>query len=141
MANNRYGCREKGLIKMAGKALILDDSRAIRGVMAKILGKLGFESVQAGNGVEALTIMENEGKTIDLIMADWNMPEMNGLEFVQHLRARPEFNFIPVIMVTTETNINQMVLALSAGANEYIMKPFTSEMVEEKLSILQVSSK
>jgi two-component system chemotaxis response regulator CheY len=126
---------------MARKALVLDDSRAIRGVMAKILGNLGFASVHASNGMEALALMEREGETIDLIMADWNMPELNGLEFVKRLRAQSQFSAVPIIMVTTETNIDQMVLALNAGANEYIMKPFTAAMVEEKLSILQVSSK
>lgn len=126
---------------MTAKALILDDSRAIRGVMAKILAKLGFASVQAGNGTEALAVMEREGETINVILADWNMPVMNGLEFVRSLRANAKFSAIPVIMVTTETNIDQMVTALSAGANEYIMKPFTADMVQEKLTMLQVFSR
>jgi two-component system chemotaxis response regulator CheY len=66
------------------------------------------------------------------------MPEMDGLSFVKAVRADRRFEALPIVMVTTETHIEQMVLALSAGANEYIMKPFTSEMVEDKLRMLQV---
>jgi two-component system chemotaxis response regulator CheY len=66
------------------------------------------------------------------------MPEMNGLEFVKAMRAEPRCASVPVVMVTTETHIDQMVTALEAGANEYIMKPFTAEMVEDKLRLLQV---
>jgi two-component system, chemotaxis family, chemotaxis protein CheY len=124
---------------MAAKALVLDDSRAMRGVLSKILVRLGFEIVQAGNGVEALAVMDREGAEIELILADWNMPEMNGLEFVKALRTQVKFAATPVIMVTTETNVDQMLEALSAGANEYIMKPFTAEMVEAKLLLVQAS--
>ena len=120
------------------KALVLDDSRAMRSVLTKILGQFGFETVQASHGIEALAVMAREGATIDLILSDWNMPEMNGLEFVQALRAQACFAAVPVIMVTTETELDQMMLALSSGANEYIMKPFTAEMVEEKLRLLGV---
>jgi len=125
---------------MAGKALVMDDSRAIRGVLSKILNSLGFDTVQASNGVEALALMAREGADVGLILADWNMPEMNGLDFVKNLRAQPQFAAVPIIMVTTETNIDHMIEALTAGANEYIMKPFTSAMVEEKLRILQIAT-
>lgn len=129
---------------MASKALVLDDSRAMRGVLSKILVTLGFETVQAANGLEALAVMKQEGPAgkdggIKLILSDWNMPEMNGLEFVRAVRSQACYAQVAIIMVTTETNIDQMVEALSAGANEYIMKPFTAEIVEEKLRILQLS--
>ena len=74
---------------------------------------------------------------VDVVLSDWNMPEMNGLEFVKALRADPKFARVVVVMVTTETHIEQMMIALEAGANEYIMKPFTAEMVEDKLRMLQ----
>lgn len=127
------------------KALILDDSRAMRGVLSKILTTLGFATVQASNGIEALAVMDTESHGADeerivLILADWNMPEMNGLEFVKALRAQPRYAAVRIIMVTTETNVDQMVEALTAGADEYIMKPFTAQMVEEKLRILEICS-
>lgn len=120
------------------KSLIMDDSRAMRGVLSKIMIHLGFETVQAGNGIEALAVMAREGDSIGLILADWNMPEMNGLEFVKALRAQPKFAGVRILMITTETEVDQMILALTAGANEYLMKPFTPLMVEEKLRMLQV---
>ncbi len=128
---------------IVARALVLDDSRAMRGVLSKILEALGFETVQASNGIEALGIMASEeqrldGKEIGLVLADWNMPEMNGLEFVKTLRTQPRFDHVRIIMVTTETNVDQMVVALTAGVNEYIMKPFTSEVVQEKLRIISI---
>lgn len=119
-------------------ALVIDDSRAMRGVLSKILVQLGFVTVQAGNGIEALGVMAQEGDSIQLILADWNMPEMNGLEFVTALRTQSKYDAVRILMVTTETEVDQMILALTAGANEYVMKPFTPSMVEEKLRMLQV---
>jgi two-component system chemotaxis response regulator CheY len=123
---------------MAAKALVVDDSRAMRGILAKILGRLGFEVLQAGDGREAMTVLDEQFPTIELVLSDWNMPEMNGLEFVKAVRADARFAGVPVIMVTTETHIDQMLTALTAGANEYLMKPFTAEMVEDKLRLLHV---
>lgn len=132
------------MVATVARALILDDSRAMRGVLSKILNTLGFETVQASNGVEALSVMDAAGSALDgsgitLILADWNMPEMNGLEFVKALRTQSRFDAVRVIMCTTETNVDQMVEALTAGANEYIMKPFTAEIVEAKLRILEIA--
>jgi two-component system chemotaxis response regulator CheY len=123
---------------MSTKALVVDDSRAMRSILCKILVKLGFEVVQAGDGKEALAVLARESSPVELVLSDWNMPEMNGLEFVKAMRAEPRYAAVPVVMVTTETHIEQMVIALDAGANEYIMKPFTAEMVENKLRMLQV---
>ena len=75
---------------------------------------------------------------LTVILVDWNMPEMNGLEFVQALRADPRYNHVPLMMVTTETEIEQMYRALEAGANEYVMKPFTEEVIADKLRLLGV---
>lgn len=123
---------------MSTKALVVDDSRAMRSILSKILAKLGFEVLQAGDGIEALAVLEQEPGAVELVLSDWNMPEMNGLEFVKAMRAQPRYAAVPVVMVTTETHIEQMVVALEAGANEYIMKPFTAEMVENKLRMLEV---
>lgn len=73
-----------------------------------------------------------------VILVDWNMPEMNGLDFVRSIRANPKFSEIPLVMVTTETEIEQMDRALEAGANEYVMKPFTDEVIADKLRLLGV---
>jgi two-component system, chemotaxis family, chemotaxis protein CheY len=119
------------------RALVVDDSRAMRSIISKILARLGFEVVQAADGVEALATLST-GAPVDVVLSDWNMPEMNGLEFVKALRADPKFARVVVVMVTTETHIEQMMTALEAGANEYIMKPFTAEVIEDKLRMLQV---
>jgi two-component system chemotaxis response regulator CheY len=124
---------------MSFKALVLDDSTTMRVVLCKILAKLGFESVQASDGIEGLAAIAREGPSFGLVLADWNMPQMNGLEFLKSLRARPDLATVPFIMVTIETEVDHMVEALSAGADEYLMKPFTTEMLEAKLRILQVS--
>jgi len=119
------------------RALVVDDSRAMRSIISKILARLGFEVAQAADGVEALATLST-GAPFDVVLSDWNMPEMNGLEFVKALRADPRFARVVVVMVTTETHIEQMMTALEAGANEYIMKPFTAEVIEDKLRMLQV---
>jgi two-component system chemotaxis response regulator CheY len=136
LANGMQSNKKRNIFM--ANALVMDDSRAMRGVLSKILVQLGFETLQAANGIEALAVMAREGDTIEVILADWNMPEMNGLEFVKALRAQPRFDAVRILMVTTETEVDQMILALTAGANEYVMKPFTPSMVEEKLRMLQV---
>jgi two-component system, chemotaxis family, chemotaxis protein CheY len=120
------------------RALVVDDSRAMRGILSKILIRMGFNVLQAADGREAIAALNAAAPAVDLVLSDWNMPEMNGLEFVKALRADPKFAAVTVVMVTTETHIEQMITALEAGANEYIMKPFTAEMVEDKLRMLQV---
>jgi two-component system chemotaxis response regulator CheY len=73
---------------------------------------------------------------VKLVLADWNMPEMNGLELVKRLRQNPEFDSLKVLMVTTETEMDQMASALQAGADEYVMKPFTKDILTQKLEIV-----
>ncbi len=121
------------------KALVVDDSRTIRTIIKRILIDLGFQVLEAGNGLEGLKVMETEKNAVELVLADWNMPEMNGLELVKELRKNPEFASLKVIMVTTETEMSQMTSALEAGANEYIMKPFTKDILKEKLAIVGVA--
>jgi two-component system, chemotaxis family, chemotaxis protein CheY len=124
------------------RAMVVDDSRAIRMILSKTLGSLGFEVSQASNGREALERMvevQRDGDApLSVVLVDWNMPEMNGLEFVQSVRARPEYGDVKLMMVTTETQIEQMTRALDAGANEYVMKPFTEEVISDKLRLMGV---
>jgi len=120
------------------KAMVIDDSRTTRMILANTLAELGYEVCQAPNGKEALAAVERENGSISLFLVDWNMPEMNGLEFVKHLRADPRFSSVPLMMVTTETEMRQMTAALEAGANEYVMKPFTKEIIADKLRLMGV---
>jgi two-component system chemotaxis response regulator CheY len=120
------------------KALVIDDSRAMRMIISQTLAGCGFEVVQAANGRLGLEKMDREGTAFHVVLVDWNMPELNGLEFVQQVRANPAFNGVPLVMVTTETEIEQMARALEAGANEYVMKPFTREVIEDKLRLVGV---
>jgi two-component system chemotaxis response regulator CheY len=115
--------------------LLIDDSRAIRVILGRMLGQLGFEVDEAANGREGLERLE-AGLTPELVLVDWNMPEMNGLEFVTAVRRPPYSSSARVMMVTTETEVPQMVRALEAGADEYLMKPFTRESIAEKLQLL-----
>lgn len=121
------------------KALIVDDSRAIRSVIRRKLTDLGFEVFEAGNGQEGLERID-EHPDIGIILVDWNMPVMDGLEFVRRVRKTPDTARMPLLMVTSETEIRQMVKALAAGANEYLMKPFDAQALEEKLQLLGVKA-
>jgi two-component system chemotaxis response regulator CheY len=119
-------------------ALVVDDSRAVRMILVRTLKELGYEVREAANGREAMEVMETERNSVRLVLADWNMPEMNGLDLVKALRKRPEFASLVVVMVTTEAEMSQMVAALEAGANEYVMKPFTKDILVEKLNMTGV---
>jgi two-component system chemotaxis response regulator CheY len=122
------------------KALVVDDSKTIRMIIRRILLELGYEVCEAGNGIEALRVLEAEKTVVTLVLADWNMPEMNGLDLLKQLRLDPDLASLKVIMVTTETEISQMASALEAGANEYVMKPFTREILKGKLELIGISA-
>jgi two-component system chemotaxis response regulator CheY len=123
---------------MMAKALVVDDSRAVRMILARTLKELGFEVREAANGREALEVIEAEKTAVTLVLADWNMPEINGLELLKQLRQKPELSSLVVVMVTTETELDQMAAALEAGANEYVMKPFTKDILVEKLQLVGI---
>ena len=123
---------------MMAKALVVDDSRAMRMILTKTLKELGYEVCEAANGREALEVIEAEKSAVSLVLADWNMPEINGLDLLKQLRQNPELASLVVVMVTTETELDQMVAALEAGANEYVMKPFTRDILVEKLQLTGV---
>jgi len=117
------------------KALVVDDSKAIRQIERKYLEELGFEVLEAENGEEALKVVK-ENPDIELILLDWHMPVMNGYEFLKKLRENPEWSGIKVMMVTTENQQKSVIEAIMAGANEYLMKPFDKEMLETKIRFL-----
>ena len=117
------------------KALIVDDSKAIRQIEKKYLEELGFEVLEAEHGEEALQVLE-ENPDIKLILLDWHMPVMNGYEFLKRARENPKWNEIKIMMVTTENQQKSVIDAVMAGANEYLMKPFDKEMLETKIRYL-----
>ena len=121
------------------RALIVDDSRAMRMTLSKYLKALGFEIHQAANGLEALKTLQ-EMDWADIALVDWNMPGMNGVEFVHSVRAQDKYKDLRIMMVTSETDVERMLLALEAGADEYVMKPFTQEIIQGKLSLLGLAA-
>lgn len=120
---------------MRSKALVVDDSKAIRLLIARVLRQIGYEVQEAANGREALEMIAGGNSGVELILADWNMPEMNGLDLLKRLRQNPALSSLAVVMVTTETEIEQIAEAMEAGANEYVMKPFTADILVEKLQL------
>ncbi|SDY82051.1 two-component system, chemotaxis family, response regulator CheY [Micromonospora pattaloongensis] len=117
-------------------AIVIDDSRAMRLILRRILGQLGFDVVEAEDGQAALNVLEGMEQKPDLALVDWNMPNMNGLEFVTAARDNPQLREMTLVMVTTESEQSQIVRALAAGAHEYVIKPFTSGAMVEKLALL-----
>ena len=118
-------------------ALVVDDSDVIRKILTAYLQKLGFQVTSAVNGREALEQLHRMEKA-DVALVDWNMPEMDGISFLREVRADVNYDSLPVMMVTTNSELAHVAQALEAGANEYIMKPFTAEMLKEKLELLGV---
>lgn len=117
------------------KALVIDDSRVMRKIVSNILVEVGFETLEAENGQVALDQLE-ANNDVALCCIDWNMPVMTGFEFVLAVRKRPEWRNVTLMMVTTEGEQDQIVRALAAGAHEYVIKPFTPEVIVDKLQFL-----
>jgi two-component system chemotaxis response regulator CheY len=118
------------------QALVIDDSRAMRLILARIARQLGFDVIEAGNGQEALDRLADLEAVPELALIDWNMPVMNGLDFVAAVRREPKYKAMTLMMVTTESEQSQIVRALAAGAHEYVIKPFTPDAIVEKLALL-----
>ena len=116
-------------------ALVVDDSQTIRLILRKYLGKIGFDVVEAADGVEGIARLREMPQT-DLVLVDWNMPNMSGVDFVRAVRTIRQYDSLPLVMVTTNTELDQIASALEAGANEYIMKPFTQDVIQGKLELL-----
>jgi two-component system chemotaxis response regulator CheY len=119
------------------RALIIEDSRAMRSILEGILGDVGFEVTLAADAEAALVVLEKDGD-FELALVDWNLPAMTGLDLVKVIRERPGLGDIKLMMVTTETQLGRVVEALDAGADEYIMKPFDREALLEKLALLGI---
>jgi two-component system chemotaxis response regulator CheY len=116
-------------------ALVIDDSRTVRIIIGQILREIGLEVLEAGNGLEALEQMERHPE-VGLLLVDWNMPEMNGFDFLRAVRAEPAYDGVRILMVTSESRSEQVVQALNAGANEYLMKPFNKDVLVAKLQLM-----
>ena len=117
------------------RALILDDSRAMRMILRRIMHAAGFEVVEAADGRQGLDALA-VGPLPDVALVDWTMPGRDGLSFVNAVRANPAYRPMTLMMVTTESEHDQVVRALAAGAHEYLIKPFTADAVVDKLELL-----
>lgn len=117
-------------------ALVLDDSRAMRMILRRILRDCGYDVLEAGDGREALEVIAAAPEVPVLALVDWNMPVMNGLEFVKAVRSEPAYKSMTLMMVTTESEHGQIVRALAAGAHEYVIKPFTADALRDKIALL-----
>jgi two-component system chemotaxis response regulator CheY len=120
------------------RALVVDDSTAMRAVIGRILRSLGFEVVEACDGQDALSQLE-QGGTPQVALVDWNMPRMDGVAFVRTVRESDVWKGVPVMMVTAETEGALAVEALEAGADSYLMKPVTRDRLVEKLDLLGIA--
>lgn len=117
------------------RALVVDDSRAMRMILSRVLREHGFEVLEAGDGQQALDVLSGT-EVPDVALIDWNMPVMNGLDLVLSLRREAAYSSMRLVMVTTESESSQVVRAIEAGAEEYLFKPFTPEAVLDKLAML-----
>lgn len=119
------------------RALVIDDSQTIRSALRTMLRQLGFEVYEAGDGREAWErLRQVEG--IKLALVDWYMPEMDGIDFIRTVRAEHAYDGVLLMMVTAQTEQEQVAQALQAGADEYLMKPFTKDIIVSKLNLLHI---
>lgn len=116
------------------KLLVVDDSSTMRRIIKNTLVRLGYKDILEGeDGLQGWNVL-NENPDMGMLITDWNMPEMNGLELVKKVRADERFKDLPIIMVTTEGGKAEVITALKAGVNNYIVKPFTPQVLKEKLA-------
>jgi two-component system chemotaxis response regulator CheY len=122
------------------KMLIIDDSKTMRVFLQRLAEELSFQTEAAEDGRDALLkLVKNDPREpFDVALVDWEMPVMNGLELVQTVRRNKDFDSLKLMMVTTLNSMDRVALALEAGANDFLMKPVTKELLEEKLQILGV---
>jgi two-component system, chemotaxis family, chemotaxis protein CheY len=117
------------------RALVVDDSKAVRGLLKRELSHLGFEVFEAGNGQEGMDQLSELGP-VDVALVDWTMPVMDGLSFLKEVRSNPDYERVLVVMVTSESDPAQIFQALMAGADEYATKPITAAALAEKLGLV-----
>jgi len=120
-------------------ALVIDDAKPMRTLLGHLLRDIGFEVSQACDGQEGLQQLQ-EIERPDLVLCDWNMPGMDGYEFVLAMRSNHDYDDVRLMMVTTEAEMDKVVKALEAGADEYAMKPFTKEVIVEKLALMGLAT-
>ena len=106
-------------------------------IIGKVLREVGMEVHEAANGLEALDQLKKV-PDVELLLVDWNMPQMNGFDLLRAVRANHAFDAVRILMVTSETQSEQVIQALNAGANEYLMKPFNRDVLVAKLNLLNV---
>ena len=118
------------------RVLVVDDSSTMRRILINCLAKIKVTDVaQAGDGTEALTMLGAQGP-FDLMLTDWNMPQMTGIDLLKAVKADPKLTAMPVVIVTTEAEKERIVEAIKCGAANYIVKPFTPETLYEKIKSL-----
>lgn len=120
------------------KMLVIDDSKAMRGFLCHLAGEFSFATQEAEDGRAGLDVLiKNDPKEpFDIALVDWDMPRMNGIEFVRFVRKNRDYDGVKLMMVTTNNTEEKIAMALEAGANDFLMKPVTKESLEEKLMIL-----
>jgi len=116
------------------KLLVVDDSSVTRKIIKAVAGVLKMETEEAQDGIEALEILSNRYEEIDLVLLDWNMPEISGYDVLVKIKSDDKYKNIPVMMVTTEGQKSNIIAAVRAGADNYLTKPFTAEALESKIT-------
>jgi len=125
--NGKIEYNLRGVTCMNGKILFVDDSPVIKKVVKKSIEAIGYELIEAVDGKQGLIVLTREYKDVKLILSDWNMPVMNGYEFLKALKTNALLKIIPVIMITTEAKRSNINDAIKAGANDYVLKPFKNQ--------------
>jgi two-component system chemotaxis response regulator CheY len=119
------------------RILVIDDMPSIRDLVKNTLKAMGFKNIQeAGDGEEGLKVLmqaNNPGSNIQLVISDWNMPKMKGLDLLKHVRATAEWQNLPFVLLTSESERDQVTEAVLAGVSQYIVKPFSAKIFEDKL--------
>ena len=115
------------------KVLIVDDSLVVRTIIENTLKTMGYETIHAGNGQEAIDLLPQNAKDIGLVLLDWNMPILDGHETVKQIKANSAYDHICIIMISTESEDEKVEQAFVAGANGYLAKPFSQEELESKI--------
>ncbi|MBM4285731.1 MAG: response regulator [Deltaproteobacteria bacterium] len=117
------------------KVLVADDFATMRKIIRNILKQIGFEDiVEAEDGNAALQVLKSE--KVGLVVTDWNMPNLSGIELLEKIRQNPQTRDLPVLMVTAEGLKENVVIAVKAGVNNYVVKPFTAETLQEKIEAI-----
>jgi two-component system chemotaxis response regulator CheY len=120
------------------KFLVIDDSATMRRIVVNSLQRIGFsETVEAADGVEGLAKFDS---SVQFVITDWNMPNMSGTEFTKALRLRDDGKQVPVLMVTARSVRDDILVAMEAGVNNYIVKPFTPQVLKEKIDALLLAA-